>query len=87
MQGFFAALIPLCWLAALVGWIWLITLGYKHKGMLTALLFILVPFTSMIYGFRQWRDPESSVNARIPFFMLSGGVILLLLLAILSSAY
>ncbi|MGD8921994.1 MAG: hypothetical protein PVH24_02015 [Candidatus Zixiibacteriota bacterium] len=87
MQGFVAALIPFCWLAAVVGWIWLITLGYKHRGIPTALLFIIVSFTAIVYGFRQWRDPESSVNTRVPFFMMSGGLTMVLLLTILSSTY
>ena len=85
MRDFLITLVPVCFAMAIIGWIWLIVIGFKNKGVGTGLLFLLIGFFAMVYGYKNWRDPDNKVKSNTPFFMMTGGLTMMLLLTILSS--
>jgi hypothetical protein len=77
-------LILLCWGTSIVGWMWLVVLGFRHEGFGTGLAFFLVGPFAMWWGYRAWRRPTGHEKTAIPLFMGAGGLALTLFLILFS---
>jgi hypothetical protein len=57
------------WIIAIIGWIWLVAMGFKH-GIAWGLLNLLLPFVAFIFGIVHFSE------AKTPFLIMVIGSIL-----------
>ena len=74
MEDLLPRLIVLFWGISLAGWLWLIVLGFIHRGMGTGLAFFFVGLFAIWWGYQSWRRPTGNERTAIPFFMAAGGL-------------
>ncbi len=81
----FGVLIGLSLVAMIIGHLWLILLGVRTKGWSTGIWFTVVGFAALVWGYRNWRNPNDVVATRAPTIIMGGSMLLLILLVIASS--
>lgn len=68
----------------IVGWLWLIVLGFKYEGVGKGILFFLISLTAIFWAARVWRSKEHP-EAVIPLALLIGGFAALILSVLVHS--
>jgi hypothetical protein len=78
-------LIGLSLVAMIIGHLWLIVLGVRTKGWSTGIWFTVVGFAALVWGYRNWRNPNDAADTRAPTIVMGGGMLLLICLVLASS--